>query len=124
MKVSNLYIGDIGVITKIKNVPLNGSFKQFNGVIIFETTITHEIKRHTIFLKLNNENKQVKDIIYGGTYNIKKSTDCKAGEEFALNLEQLKLVSAIQETSYTRNSITKRKLLKIVNEKGLLKDNK
>jgi len=121
MKISNLYIGDIGVVTRIKNVPLKGSFKQFNGVIIFEATITHKIKRHTIFLKPNNKSNQVKDIIYGGKYKIKNPTDCKVGEEFVSNLDQLKLVSAIQETGYTKNGIAKRKLLKIVNESELLK---
>lgn len=124
MKVSNLYIGDIGVITKIKEVPLDGSFKNLFGAFIFETSITYRIKRHTILLKTSDKNEEVKDIIYGGKYKIKKAGDCEIGEEFVPSLEQLKLLSAIQETGYTRNNITKRKLLKIVNEKGLLKDNK
>ena len=121
MWISSLYIGDIGVVTKIKNVPLIDSFKQSNGDIVFETTITYKIKRHTILFKPNNENNHVKDIIYGGTYKIKKPTDCEVGEEFASNLDQLKLVSAIQETGYTKTGITKQKLLKVVNEKKLLK---
>lgn len=121
MRISNLYLGDICAVTKINNVPLNGSLKQFNGVIVFESTVTHEIKRHTIIFKPNNDNNQVKDIIYGGIYKIKKSTDCKVGEEFATNLNQLKLVSAIQENGYTKSNITKHRLLKIVKEKNILK---
>ena len=82
MKVSNLYIGDIGVITKIKEVPLDGSFKNLFGAFIFETSITYRIKRHTILLKTSDKNEEVKDIIYGGKYKIKKAGDCEIGEEF------------------------------------------
>ena len=116
MRISNLYIGDISVVQQLKNEPLSGTPTAF----LIKKTAHYKIKRCAVLMKKNINDKEAKDIIYGGKYQIKKPTDCKVGEEFVSNLDQFKLLNAIQEAGYTKSIISKRKLLKIVMSKNLL----
>ena len=115
MKIGNLYIGDIMLI---KNIDVT-SGENYGYNVCAEFSFV----RRTVVAKIKSKysfKHEVKDVIYGGKYEVIKPTDGEVGQEFAKNLNQSKLLDAIKESGYTKTNISKRKLLKIVTSKDLL----
>ena len=103
MKVRNLYIGEIRIISEI----------DYNYIDDTDTYKT-KLSRKSILYKLDRKNK-VRDIMYGGTYNIGfPGGNGEAGDEFASELKSGPIINLLQTNGYVRKNITKRKLLKIM----------
>ncbi len=104
MKVKNLYVGEIKSISNIEHVK--------NKKTLYEDSIlTVKLERTTIFLMLDEEKTTVKDLLYGGKYNIKNPVMCGIYDEFATNLDQITISEILGD--YPKKHISKRKVLQL-----------
>ena len=106
MKIKNLYIGDVRMITDIRYMD--------SGRMICDILYTTRFERTSIFEKKENN---VKDIIFGGKYEIKGSVDVdgKVGDEYVSDLKQHALLKIIDVNN--RKTISKRKMLKLIKQR-------
>lgn len=103
MKVRNLYIGEIRIISNIEHLD--------NGKLLSDTRYTAKLERKSILERLDSNPQKVKDILYGGIYPIKHPIHCTFGEEIAMNLDQSRIISILE--NYPKTKINKRKLLQL-----------
>lgn len=106
MKIRNLYIGEVLMISE-------KSFDEKNDIdTITNYYTTHS--RNSIFYKLDS--KRAKDIVYGGIYKVGFSDDLEVGDEFIRNLKNKPVLNFLNTNNYNKNSITKRKILKLISD--------
>lgn len=101
MKIRNLYIGKIRMITKIDNYSYQ------------ESVYGTKLLRQSVLYKLDRKNK-AKDIIYGGVYTVGFHGCEEAGDEFVDDLNQQPIINFLQAKGYKKNNINKRKFLRII----------
>ena len=99
MKVRNLYIGEIRMITAIEHINIS------------RTKYTSWLERKTLLERIKDNSNKVEDILYGGIYEIKNYSECEVSEEYATNLHQAPLISILD--GYNKENISKRKLLQL-----------
>ena len=103
MKIRNLYIGNIKVVTE-------RTFFKYEGPFIEWYMVFSSLKRTTVLEKKEKANK-VRDIIYGGSYRLNRRLGSEVGEEFA------EIVYPVTQddkfSNYKKENISKIKVKKI-----------
>lgn len=107
MKVRNLYIGSVLMINEKED--------NYNYIYDTETDYKCKLQRVSIFCKTIISKNKVKDILEGGTYNIGfPEYNPKIGDEFIDSLDAKPIIKILHRNNYFKNSISKRKLLRIM----------
>ena len=107
MKVSNLYIGNIEIVSKRTTIDRRGIFVEIYNVI---TTV----ERTTVLEYKNKDKREVTDIIYGGKYRLDMRPGSEIGEEFASILYPITQSDIF--CNYKRKNISKMKVKKLYSE--------
>lgn len=104
MKISKLYIGYVRKIVDVAKIE--------NEPTWYKSKVVHK----TIFLKPHENSRKVKDIIYGGRYRIGNFKANRVRSKYAVDLDQYPIEHNLLTNGYTKKSVGKRKLLKIMKD--------